>query len=222
MQAFVSLYSADPMAIGEAVAQVDRLADGFHVDVFDGHAVPELLFGPDFVTALKTRTTQPIEVHLMVSDGDYWAQRFSGIGADIISLHAGSLHDPHLTFAAIRESGGKASLCVEITQAPEHMLEFVDSIDRLLVMGTPIGVKGVGIDPNIDARLRRIVELRREAGRTATDLPIFVDGGIRTNTVARLAAAGADGVIPGSFVFGVDDPTAAIRDLHALEPSVVA
>lgn len=215
MQAYVSLWSADQMAIGEAVDLIDDLADGYHIDVFDGHNVPELLYGPDFVAALRKRTSKPIDVHLNVTDPDFWAERFIAAGADMITVQSGASPDIRATFAAIRRRGVQCSLGLEVDESPEHAATMFDAIDRVLLMGTAIGIKGVGLDEAAPDRIRALTELRAGAGR-AEDLPIFVDGGIREHTVPVLAEAGADGVIPGSLVFGVDDPRAAITHLHGL------
>lgn len=216
MQAFLSLWSADPMAIGAAVDRVDDLADGYHIDVFDGHNVRELLFGPDFVAALRSRTAKPIEVHLNVADPDYWAARFIDAGADIVSVQTAASPDIRETFAAIRQRGATPSLGLEVHEGPEHAASLFDAIDRVLLMGTEIGIKGVGLDPAAPERIRRLGELRADAGYTSVTMPIVIDGGIREHTVAPLAAAGADGAIPGSLVFGAPDPRAAIRHLHGL------
>lgn len=218
MHACVSLWSADLLAIGSAVDLVDETADSYHIDVFDGHNVPELLFGPDFVAALRKRTSKLIDVHLNVTDPDYWAERFMDAGADMITVQTGASPDIRKTFAAIRARGAKPSLGLEVHEPTSHAATLFDAIDRVLLMGTQIGIKGVGLNPATYDRVRELVELRHEAGRSIEDLGIFVDGGIREATVPGLAAAGADGVIPGSLVFGVQDPVAAIEYLHTLHP----
>ena len=215
MQAFVSLWSADQMAIGAAVDLVDDLADGYHIDVFDGHNVPELLYGPDFVAALRGRTSKPIDVHLNVTDPDYWAGRFIDAGANMITVQTGASANIRQTFETIRLAGVQTSLGLEVHETPQHAATLFDAIDRVLLMGTAIGIKGVGLDDAAPARIRELRDLRERAGRGQT-LPVFVDGGIRAHTVPILAEAGAEGVIPGSLVFGVEDPRAAIVSLHRL------
>jgi ribulose-phosphate 3-epimerase len=216
MHACVSLWSADLMATGDAVAVVDETTDGYHIDVFDGHNVPELLFGPDFVAALRRRTSKLIDVHLNVTDPDYWARRFVEAGADMITVQTAPCADVNATLALIRSLGAKASLGLEVHEPTAHAASLFPTIDRVLLMGTAIGIKGVGLDDAAPARIGELMHLRKDANRTIEDLPIFVDGGIREHTVTELARAGADGVIPGSLVFGVDDPVAAIEWLHAL------
>lgn len=216
MQAFLSLWSADQMAIGEAVDRVDDLADGYHIDVFDGHNVDELLYGPDFVAALRQRTAKPIEAHLNVTDPDHWAERFIDAGADIVTVQTAASPDIRATFRNIRQRGARPSLGLEVHEAPQHAASLFDVVDRVLLMGTAIGIKGVDLDPVAPQRIRDLVAQRERAGLDSESMPVVVDGGIRDHTVESLAAAGADGVIPGSLVFGSPDPREAVRCLHAL------
>lgn len=216
MQAYVSLWSADLLALGEAVDSVDEVVDGYHIDVFDGHNVPELLFGPDFVAALRRRTARLIDVHLNVTDPDGWARRFIEVGADMVTLQSGPSPDIRSSLHEIRRQGAKASLGLEIHEPPSHAVSLFDSTDRVLLMGTAIGIRGVGLDPSAASRIQELVGRRADAARTAEDLPVFVDGGIRNHTVSELAEAGADGVIPGSLVFGTPDPSATVERLHHL------
>lgn len=212
MQAYVSLWSADLLDVGRAVDLVAEVADGFHLDVFDGHNVDELLFGPDFVSALRKRTSLPLDVHLNVTDPDHWARRFIDVGADMVTVQSRPCPDVHQTLGLIRDAGASPSLGIEVD---EHILEALtlsDEVDRFLLMGTAIGIKGVGVDPRAEDRIRRL----RAGMSPPRSVSVFVDGGIRPHTVAGLASAGADGVIPGSLVFGDPDPVEAIRRLHAL------
>lgn len=213
MEACVSLWSADLLDVGRAVDLIDEVADGYHIDVFDGHNVDELLFGPDFVSALRRRTARPIDVHLNVTDPDHWAARFIDRGADMITVQSGASSDITATLEAIRTAGASPSLGVEVHETPAQVAPLGHHIDRFLLMGTPIGVKGRDLDPATPAR---IGEIRLRARMLGCEKMIMVDGGIRPTTVEALAAAGADGVIPGSLVFGADDPVQAIEHLHSL------
>lgn len=212
MEAYVSLWSADLLDVGRAVDLVAEVADGFHVDVFDGHNVDELLFGPDFVSALRKRTSLPLDVHLNVTDPDHWARRFIDAGADMVTVQSRPCPDVHRTLGLIRDAGVKPSLGIEVDEAIPVALDLLPEVDRYLLMGTAIGVKGVGLDPNVEGRVREL----RDGMRSGRSVPVFVDGGIRPHTVPGLAAAGADGVIPGSLVFGAPNPVEAIRSLRAL------
>lgn len=211
MQAYVSLWSADLLDVGRAVDLVAGVADGFHVDVFDGHNVDDLLFGPDFVSALRKRTNLPLDVHLNVAGPDHWAPRFIDIGADFITVQAGPCPDPHETLGRIRAAGSEPCLGIEVHESIDQAMSFAGEVGRFLLMGTAIGIKGVELDPAAGARLRALKRDDR-----SRHIPVFVDGGIRPQTVGELARAGADGVIPGSLVFGDPNPVAAIHRLHQL------
>ncbi len=215
MKAWVSLWSANPLELGTAVDAVATEADGFHVDVFDGQNVPELLFGPDAVAALRRRTRLPLEVHLNVIDPDYWAGRFIEVGADIVTFQSRATSNVRSTIAAIRDKGARPCLGLEVDEPTSVAVALLDAVDRVLVMGTPLGVRGAALDPATPGRVSELAGWRRRIGR-GSDLELVVDGGIRTATVGVLSDAGADGVVPGSLVFGDVDPVAAIRRLHAL------
>jgi ribulose-phosphate 3-epimerase len=216
MLAYVSLWSADLLALGEAVDLLAGAADGFHIDVFDGHNVPELLFGPDLVAALRARTTTLLDVHLNVSDPDFWAPRFIEAGADMVTVQSGASKDIASTLGSIRAAGAQPSLGLELHELVDRAEELFDDIDRVLVMGTLIGIRGAELDPATPGRVSALVEAR--TGRFGPGLGplIVVDGGIRAHTVEVLAEAGADGVVPGSLVFGHPNPLVAIGEIHGL------
>jgi len=217
VQAYVSLWSADLLNVGADIDRVEAVADGFHIDITDGHLTPQLLFGPDFVAAVRRRTMRPIDVHLMVSDADAWVPRFIDAGADMVTVHRRSTPDLQRILAAIRGDGAVPSLAVEVPEpvpdasAPEWL-----GIGRVLLMGTEIGIKGMDVDPHVYDRIRQAVAVRETVPHRPT---VVVDGGIRHYTVPHLAAVGADGVIPGSLVYAVDDPVASIAWLHGLHAS---
>jgi ribulose-phosphate 3-epimerase len=212
MQAYVSLWSADLLDVGRAVDLVADVADGFHLDVFDGHNVDDLLFGPDFVAALRKRTALPLDVHLNVTDPDHWARRFIDVGADMVTVQSTPCPDVHRTLQLIRDAGVQPSLGIEVDEQIGDALDLLHEVDRFLLMGTAIGIKGADLDPNAPDRIRQL----RAGMEKRRSVPVFVDGGIRAHTVEGLALAGADGVVPGSLVFGDPDPVAAIDRLHAL------
>lgn len=214
MKAYVSLWSADLLNLGAAVDQLGDVVDGFHLDVFDGHDVRDLLFGPAHVAALRPRTSAVLDVHLNTTDPDYWVDRFAEAGADMITVQSGPCPDVDATLARIRDHGCRASLGLELHEPVSQAVPYFGGIDRLLLMGTVIGVKGYEQDPGTAGRVSELVAAR--PGGPAPE--VVVDGGIRKHTVPGLAAAGADGVVPGSLVFGEPDPRRAVADLHALPP----
>jgi ribulose-phosphate 3-epimerase len=216
VQVYVSLWSADLLDLGAAIDLVAPVADGLHLDVFDGHNVDDLLFGPDLVAAVRARTSLVLDVHLNVSDPDHWAARFIDAGADLVTVQSGACPDVEATLGAIRASGARASLGIEVHEPVAAAAARAESVDRFLLMGTPIGIKGLSLDPDAPDRVTELHHLLTAAGRSQ---PVFVDGGIRAETVGPLAAAGADGVIPGSLVFAAPDPLQAIEELHQMRRS---
>lgn len=214
LRAYVSVWSADLLAIAASLDPIADAADGLHVDITDGHLVPELLFGPDLVAALRKRyPSLPIEAHLMVTDADGWVGRMADAGASMVSVHPRSTRDLGRSLAHIAEVGARPGLALELSDSLDIAAASSEAIDRILLMGTLIGIKGVDIAPEIYDRVRRAIQIR-EASTRRPD--VFVDGGIRTHTTPLINEAGADGVIPGSLVLSAPDPRAAIRGLHAM------
>lgn len=213
MLAYVSLWSADLLALGEAVDALGPHVAGFHIDVFDGHNVRELLFGPDLVAALARRTPALLDVHLNCAEPDYWVDRFAEAGAGMITVQSSPCDDVRETLSRIARCGAVPSLGLELHEPVSLAVEHLDLVRRVLVMGTEIGVKGVGLDPQVPDRVRSLV-----AARAGAMTPVVVDGGIRRHTVPVLAEAGADGVVPGSLVFGVGSPLDNVRAINDLAP----
>ena len=211
MKAYASLWSADLLALGEAVDLVDALVDGYHLDTMDGVCVPDLLFGLDFVAALRRRTQKILDVHLMLTKTDAWIDRCAQAGSNVLTVHRPFCQNLAVALDRIRLSGARAGLVVELGDPLSVEELHLDLVDRLLVMGTEIGVKGKGLHPNTPQRIATILELCAQTGRRPE---IVVDGGIRRETVPLLAQAGADGVVPGSMVFGEPDPCAALNWIH--------
>jgi ribulose-phosphate 3-epimerase len=211
MKAYASLWSADLLALGEAVDLVDPLVDGYHLDIMDGVCVPDLLFGLDFVAALRRRTKKVLDVHLMLTNTVAWIGRYVQAGSNLLTVHRRFSHDVAATLDQIRSSGAQSGLVVELGDPLSAGDLHLDLVDRILVMGTEIGVKGKGLHANTPQRIAAILELCAQTGRRPE---IVVDGGIRRETVPLLAQAGADGVVPGSLVFGEPDPCAALNWIH--------
>jgi ribulose-phosphate 3-epimerase len=215
--AFVSLWSADLLALGDAVRQVDDLVDGFHIDVFDGHNADHLLFGPDVVVALRRVTAKTIDVHLNVNDPCRWVDRFAEAGAHTITVQSGPCPDVGEVLARIRDRGCEPGLGVEVHEPIDVAVPFLGVLSRVLLLGTPIGVKGRDLDPATTDRIAALIAARELAGVRPA---IIVDGGIRKHTAPVLAAAGADGVIPGALVYGDRDPRRAASAIANLTVGV--
>ena len=219
MKCSVSLWSADLLALGNSIDLLENYVDGFHLDVMDGIAVPNLLFGPDFISALRRRTKASLDVHVMLLKTDSWLERLAAAGSDMLTIHRSLCPDVRATLKSIRKLGMKAGLVVELTDPIDLANLHLELVDRLLVMGTEIGVKGCDIDSGISDRIGRIAN---EITLSGTSAEIYVDGGIRRQTIPMLAKTAADGLVPGSLVFGEKDPIAAVQWIKSQHPKTVS
>jgi ribulose-phosphate 3-epimerase len=201
----LSLWSADLGRMAEAVARTEPWADAYHLDVADGHFSPDLLLFPDLVAAVRRLTARPLHVHLMVADSILEAQirQFVRAGADLVSVHAEHAGvDRALSLLA--ELGVPAGLVLQLGTPVAAALPHLERIRCLTLLGTRIGVKGQGLDPAAEGRLREAAALLagRPGGRRVL---LAADGAIREHTVPGLRRAGADAVVMGSLAFEAPD-----------------
>ncbi|CAO5174605.1 Ribulose-phosphate 3-epimerase 1 [Frankia sp. AiPs1] len=213
----VSLWSADLACLGAEIERTAPVADLFHFDVGDSHFVPDLLFFPDLLAALRPLTTVPFHAHLMVHRPALLAALFAQAGADLITVHVETGDDVVPAFDTIRQHGKAAGLALTLDTPISAARPFLDAVDVVVLVGTPIGTRGTGLAPAALDRLRTLRGLLRETGRDRA-VKILADGGIRQPTVGPLADAGADGVVAGSLLFGSADLPATIRWLHQHVP----
>jgi ribulose-phosphate 3-epimerase len=206
-----SVLSADLGRLAESVAQVEAAgADLIHVDVMDGHFVPNLTFGPAIVAALRRATRLPLDVHLMVDDPSRWVGPYRDAGADWLTIHAEA--DRHLqrTLSDIRRRGARAGVSLNPATSTSALEWVTDDVDLVLVMSVNPGFGGQGFIP---AMLRKIRDVRDLfVGRP--DVDVSVDGGVGPSNAASLVAAGASILVAGTAVFGVADQAQAIRSLR--------
>ena len=208
-----SILSADFAALGTAVAAAEAGgADMIHVDVMDGHFVPNLTIGPPVVAALHRVATVPLDVHLMIADPDRYVDRFAEAGAAGISVHVEAAPHLHRTLGRIRSHGIRAGVVLNPATAVSTLSEVAADVDFVLVMTVNPGFGGQTFIPGSDAKIARVRRLLDEAGNRA---PVEVDGGIDCGNAARIVDAGAEILVAGAAVFGAPDVPGAVRALRS-------
>jgi ribulose-phosphate 3-epimerase len=211
-----SLWSADLVNLQSEIARVDPFVDIYHADVADGRFAPSFLFFPDQLARIRTLTTKPIHVHLMVEGDIVLSQirQFADAGADLISIHPeiGAVADEAL--ALISALGCEAGIVLRVETPVETIKPFIGRVSFVTLLGTAIGVKGQGLSDTACPRLTKARALLDSGGGQA--IVLAADGGIRENTVPDLRKAGAETVVLGSLAFGAPDIAARISWLKAL------
>jgi ribulose-phosphate 3-epimerase len=214
-----SILSADFTRLAEAVALMEAAgADWIHVDVMDGHFVPNLTIGPPVVRALKRITDVPLDVHLMIDNADDTVAWYLDAGADAVSVHVEALRDVSAVLAAIRRAGRLAAIALNPPTPAESIAAHLGDVDMVLVMSVPPGFGGQSFIPESIGKVRRIAELCAERGVAPV---IEVDGGIDETTAPLVTAAGARVLVAGNAVFGRPDPVAALAAVRAAGESAL-
>jgi ribulose-phosphate 3-epimerase len=215
-----SILSADFAALGDAIAAAQRGgADLIHVDVMDGHFVPNITIGPPVVRSIKRVAKVPLDVHLMISDPDRYIEAFAESGASMMSVHVEVLPHLHRTVHAIQALGVKAGVVLNPATPVVAIEQIAGDVDYVLVMSVNPGFAGQTFIPRSESKVRAVRALLDRAGNQAL---VEIDGGIDLKTVARVVGAGARILVAGSAVFHTADPERATRELKAAALTALA
>ncbi|KWX73966.1 ribulose-phosphate 3-epimerase [Paenibacillus jilunlii] len=208
-----SILSADFAALGAEVAEAEASGgDWIHVDVMDGHFVPNITLGPPIVKAVKAHTSLPLDVHLMIENPERYIPEFAASGANVITVHAEACVHLHRVVHQIKELGLLAGVAINPGTPASAVREVLEDVDMVLVMTVNPGFGGQSFIPNTLKKIRQIREWAREVNHTS--LRIEVDGGIAEATAPLVAEAGADVLVAGNAVFGRSDRAAAIKAIR--------
>lgn len=204
-----SILSADFSRLGEEIRAVEKAgADYIHVDVMDGHFVPNITIGPMIVKAVRKITKLPLDVHLMISNPDQYVTDFVEAGADILTIHAEAVTHLHRSIQHIRRAGAKPGVCLNPATPPQCLEYVMGAIDMVVVMSVN---PGFGAQEFIPEVIPKIEWIRGVCERNGLPMEIEVDGGINPDTIERVARAGADVFVAGSAVFYSKDYARTIR-----------
>lgn len=206
-----SILSADFSRLGEEVKAIETAgADYVHIDVMDGHFVPNITIGPLVVDAVRPVTGLPLDVHLMIENPDQYIPPFAKAGADIIVVHAEAVRHLHRTIQLIKSFGKKAGVSLNPATSLSALDIILPDLDLVLLMTVNPGFGGQSF---IESSLPKITEVRRRINALGLPIELEVDGGVKVDNIGKIAAAGADVFVAGSAVFGTDNYQMTISQL---------
>lgn len=208
-----SILSADFSNLGVEIQSVETAgADWIHVDVMDGHFVPNITMGPLVVEAVRKSTALPIDVHLMIASPDQYIPDFAEAGADYIAVHQEACTHLHRTVQLIREHGAKSGVALNPATPVESLQWVLDDLDFVLVMSVNPGFGGQNFIPSA---LEKVAQLKKKIKARGLNTLIQIDGGVNSGTISRISEAGVDVFVAGSAIFGSDDYAKTISDLKS-------
>ena len=206
-----SLLSADFTRMGEEVREIESVGTKvLHIDIMDGHFVPNLTFGYTMVKALRPISGMVLDVHLMMTNPLEYIENFAKAGSDVITVHTECDSDLGQCIDLIHQCGKKAGLSVKPKTSPEALFPYLDKLEHILVMTVEPGFGGQSMMPDC---LDKIAVIKAECASRGLQIPVMIDGGVNASNVRRAAEAGADMMVAGNAVFGATDRAAAFREL---------
>ena len=209
-----SILSADFTRLGEEIAAVDQAgAEVIHIDVMDGHFVPNVTIGPLVVKAARRATEKVLDVHLMITDADQYIDAFADAGADWITVHVEACTHLHRTVSRIKELGKKAGAVLNPATSLSSLDYILEDLDLVMLMSVNPGFGGQSF---IQSTLAKTDSLKKRIDSLGLEIGIEIDGGISPATIERVAAAGANIFVAGSAIYGCDDYAAVIAEMRKL------
>lgn len=211
-----SILSADLFRLGEEVARVEQAgADWLHVDIMDGHFVPNLSFGPALVSSLNGKTSLPLDVHLMVENPVQFIEPFVRAGADLLTIHTEANGHTLDTLRQIHQAGVKTGVSIKPDTDPQVLAPLLEETDLVLVMSVYPGFGGQAFLPQAPQRIQQVRRLITQSGKA---IWLEVDGGINAQTAPAVVQAGADALVAGNAIFRAGDPALALKQIKQAQP----
>jgi ribulose-phosphate 3-epimerase len=214
-----SILNADFANLEKAIRAIEPFSDLIHLDVMDGHFVPNITFGPVLIESVRRVTEVPLDCHLMIYNPPEWVETFADAGSDRISFHVRAARDVESVLRAIRSLGCSPGLAIS-PEVPLHELKpFLGMIDFAIVMCVYPGFGGQKLMPEM---LERVSSIKRDAAELGVEVEVEVDGGVKTDNIDKVLEAGTDTVVVGSSIFSAPDVGAAAREIRSMMVSLAS
>ena len=208
-----SILNADFSDLGASLRCVEPFSDYIHLDVMDGHFVPNITFGPMVVRAVKDNTDLPLDCHLMIYNPEEWVEKFVEAGADRISFHVRASRDAQSVISSVRSMGVSPGVAISPEVPLFEIRQFLGMVDFVIVMCVYPGFGGQKLMPEM---LNRVGAVKRDAAELGVDIEVEADGGVKTHNLRQVVEAGTDTVVVGSSIFGSDDVAASAREIRKM------